>query len=83
MGFGRLGTGAAVPCHSLAAAPGAIAIGGGVAGNQPHLLERIEAMLLESLAGYVTLPTIPYLRPPALGDDAGPLGAIALAMTAN
>lgn len=72
-------------CHVIvcAAAPRAIAIGGGVVGNQPHLLERIEAMLVESLAGYVTLPTAPYLRRPALGEDAGPLGAIALAMTAN
>ena len=37
-----------------AAAPRAIAIGGGVVGNQPHLLERIEAMLVDSLSGYVT-----------------------------
>ena len=71
-------------CHVIvcAAAPRAIAIGGGVVGNQPHLLDRIEAMLVESLAGYVTLPAKPYLRIPALGDNAGPLGAIALAMTA-
>jgi fructokinase len=71
-------------CHAIvcAAAPRAIAIGGGVACNQPHLLERIEAMLIESLAGYVTLPGSPYLRAPALGGNAGPLGAIALAMTA-
>ena len=47
-----------------------------------HLLERIEAMLVESLNGYMTLPPgAPYLRAPALGRDAGPLGAIALAMT--
>lgn len=72
-------------CHVIvcAAAPRAIAIGGGVVGNQPHLLERIEAMLVDSLAGYVTLPVKPYLRAPALGDDAGPLGAIALAMAAR
>lgn len=72
-------------CHNIvcAAAPRAIAIGGGVVGNQPHLLERIEAMLVESLAGYVQLPERPYLRSPALGDNAGPLGAIALAMTAQ
>jgi fructokinase len=71
-------------CHAIvcAAAPRAIAIGGGVPCNQPHLLERIEAMLIESLAGYVTLPGSPYLRAPALGGNAGPLGAIALAMTA-
>jgi fructokinase len=47
------------------------------------LLERIEAMLIESLAGYVTLPGSPYLRAPVLGDNAGPLGAIALAITVS
>jgi fructokinase len=72
-------------CHVIvcAAAPRAIAIGGGVVGNRPHLLERIAAMLVDSLAGYVTLPGSPYLCAPALGDNAGPLGAIALAMTAK
>ena len=73
-------------CHAIvcAAAPRAIAIGGGVIDNQPHLLERIEALLVQSLHGYMTLPPgEPYLRPPALGRDAGPLGAIALAMTAK
>lgn len=73
-------------CHAIvcAAAPRAIAIGGGVVGNQPHLLRRIEPMLVDSLNGYVELPSNgPYVRSPALGDDAGPLGAIALAMTAR
>src|SRR5581483_1524357 len=71
-------------CHAVvcAAAPRAIAIGGGVVENQPHLLSRIEAMLVESLNGYVELPGGGYIRAPALGSDAGPLGAIALAMTA-
>jgi fructokinase len=73
-------------CHAIvcAAAPRAIAIGGGVVGNQPHLLRRTEPMLVDSLNGYVELPSNgPYVRSPALGDDAGPLGAIALAMTAR
>lgn len=73
-------------CHAIvcAAAPRAIAIGGGVIDNNPHLLERVEAMLIESLNGYMTLPSgSPYVRAPALGRDAGPLGAIALAMTAR
>ena len=72
-------------CHAIvcAAAPRAIAIGGGVVENQPHLLGRIESMLVESLNGYVELPAAGYVRAPALGSDAGPLGAIALAMRAE
>jgi fructokinase len=72
-------------CHAIvcAAAPRLIAIGGGVIDRQPHLLDRIQAMLVESLNGYMTLPEGRYIRPPTLGNDAGPLGAIALAMTAR
>jgi fructokinase len=72
-------------CHAIvcAAAPRAIAIGGGVIDNNPHLLGRIEHMLIESLNGYMQLPGgAPYVRAPALGRDAGPLGAIVLAMYA-
>lgn len=72
-------------CHVIvcAAAPRRIAIGGGVMKGQPHLLPRIEALLVESLAGYMTLPAgRPYLTAPGLGAEAGPLGSIALAMTA-
>jgi fructokinase len=70
-------------CHSIvcAAAPRGIAIGGGVLDNQPHLLGRIEEMLTLSINGYLALPEgAPYLRSPELGRDAGPLGAVALAM---
>jgi fructokinase len=73
-------------CHAIvcAAAPRAIAIGGGVVENQPHLLDRIERMLVESLNGYMQLPAGEnYVRAPALGANAGPLGAIALAMSAE
>jgi fructokinase len=72
-------------CHAIvcAAAPRAVAIGGGVIENQPHLLARVERMLLDSLNGYIELPGSGYVRAPALGSDAGPLGAIALAMTAE
>lgn len=73
-------------CHAIVctAAPRAIAIGGGVMERQPHLLARVERMLVESLAGYMRLPSgEAYLRTPALGADAGPLGAIALAMGAR
>lgn len=73
-------------CHAIvcAAAPRAIAIGGGVVENNPHLLDRIERMLVDSLKGYMQLPPErPYVRAPALGANVGPLGAIALAMTAG
>ena len=72
-------------CQAIvcAAAPRAITVGGGVIDKQPHLLERIEGMLVESLNGYMLLPPgEPYIRPPTLGSNAGPLGAIALAMSA-
>lgn len=73
-------------CHDIvcAAAPGAIAFGGGVIQRQPHLLPRIERMLVESLTDYMPLPRSEgYVVPAALGADAGPLGAIALAMDAR
>ena len=73
-------------CHAIvcAAAPRAIAIGGGVVDSNPHLHARIEAMLVSSLNGYMQLPSGgPYVRAPELGRDAGPLGAIALAMRAT
>jgi len=72
-------------CHAIvcAAAPRAIAIGGGVIEGQPHLLERVQRLLVESLNGYVELPSGDYVRAPGLGPEAGPLGAIALAMTAS
>jgi fructokinase len=55
-----------------------------VMARQPHLLAKIEARLIDSLNGFVQLPDDgPYIRAPELGDDAGPLGAIALAMKAR
>jgi fructokinase len=55
--------------------------GGGVI-ERPGLLERVRARLPELLAGYPPGPRIAadpgYLVAPALGDDAGVLGAIAL-----
>lgn len=72
-------------CHVIvcAAAPQTIAIGGGVIEGNPQLVAKIETMLVESLADYVELPAGTYVRQPALGTNAGPLGAIALAMTAK
>jgi fructokinase len=73
-------------CHTIvcAAAPRAIAMGGGVLDRQPHLIQMVNRLLLESINGYIQIPTgEPYVRPPALGTRAGPLGAIALAMRAR
>lgn len=71
-------------CHMLVctACPMRIAIGGGVMERQPHLLERIQEMLVDSLGGYVDLPPGPYVVAPELGGQAGPMGSIALAMQA-
>jgi len=72
-------------CHTLVctAAPSTILIGGGVVTGQPHLIERTEQLLVESLAGYIALPAgSAYVQAPGLGSQAGPLGSIALAMDA-
>ncbi len=72
-------------CHVIvcASAPLRIAMGGGVIAAQPHLLGKIQSKLVESLNGYVQLPAGDYVCAPELGQDAGPLGAIALAMRAR
>ena len=72
-------------CHTLvcATAPQRIVVGGGVMSRQPHLLGLVRDMLDESLAGYLPLPGGgAYVQAPGLGDRAGPLGSIALAMAA-
>ena len=71
-------------CHAIVCAgcPMRIAIGGGVVERQPHLLPRIEEMLVESLANYMDLPSGPFIVAPELGAQAGPMGSIALAMDA-
>lgn len=72
-------------CHVLVCgfAPRRIVLGGGVLSKQPHLLLRIEQMLVDSMAGYLSLPGDgPYLGAPALGERAGPLGSIAIGLTA-
>lgn len=74
----------ALLCHTLVATTGPhrIAIGGGVIQRQPHLLDRIDPLLRASIAGYLAVPPAPYIVRPALGDQAGPLGPIAMAMQA-
>jgi len=75
----------AAMCHALVCATGPyrIAMGGGVVSGQPHLLDRVNAALIDSLAGYMPLPSQgDYVVAPRLGDLAGPLGSIALAANA-
>lgn len=71
-------------CHTLVctACPERIAIGGGVIERQPHLLPRIQKVLVDSLGDYIDLPRADYVVAPGLGGQAGPMGSIALAMDA-
>ncbi len=67
----------------LTLSPQRIVIGGGVANRQPHLIERARRIVPSLLAGYLgpkeTLQLDRVICPPALGDDAGPVGALELA----
>jgi len=67
----------------LTVVPQRILVGGGVVLGQPTLLPRIRRALQASLADYGHVPRSAlnedYLCAPALGERAGPLGAIALA----
>ena len=70
----------------LTLAPHKILVGGGVGLGVPGLLDGAIARLPAIIAGYLPELDEPALRamiaPPALGAEAGPLGAIALAMDA-
>jgi fructokinase len=69
-------------CHALVCTTGPqrIALGGGVMERQPHLRDRIEPLLRASVNGYLRIPdAVPYIVAPALGEQAGALGPIALA----
>ena len=67
--------------------PQRIILGGGVM-EQPQLFPLVRQKTLAALNGYVQSPTIldninTYIVPPALGNQAGVLGAIALGMMAE
>jgi fructokinase len=65
----------------LTGVPRRIVMGGGVMVGNDHLFPRIRAAMVKSLAGYIALPEIAepsFVVPPALGGNAGPLGAIVL-----
>ena len=70
-------------CHTLVltGVPRRIVMGGGVMVGNDHLFPRVRAAMVQSLAGYIALPEIAepaFVVPPALGGNAGPLGAIVL-----
>lgn len=76
-------------CHNLVfgSVPQRILIGGGLPTKRPRLLPMVRRMLIESMAGYAAAPEIRgqidrFVVAPGLGDQAGPLGAIALALDA-
>jgi len=70
----------------LTGIPRRIVMGGGVMTGMPHLFPRIREKLVASLGGYVAAPGLDpvdaYLVPAALGNQAGPLGAIELGIRA-
>ena len=72
--------------YILTLSPEKIIMGGGVM-DQDHLFPKIRQYVLASLNDYVQAPAIlenidSYIVPPALGNQAGVLGAIALAQEA-
>ena len=70
----------------LMVSPQRIVIGGGVAERRPLLFPRIHSRTAELLGGYLPGQLAHQLQqlivPPRLGADAGPLGAVALALDA-
>lgn len=70
----------------LTGVPRRIVMGGGVVVGADHLFPRMRAAMGASLGGYVALPEVmlpdSYVVPPALGGNAGPLGAVVLGQQA-
>jgi fructokinase len=70
----------------LALSPQRIVVGGGVGFGQRWVLPRVQRETVAILAGYVAAVDSESIGevivPPALGDDAGPLGAVALGLAA-
>lgn len=63
-----------------------VLIGGGVGMGRADLLDKVRAKVVAQLNGYLSFVTpdsiAAIVRSPALGDQAGPLGAVALALDA-
>lgn len=75
----------AVLVHAFA--PDRVLIGGGVGLNAPWLIERAPRLVVDLLGGYYPEIDVAALaqmiRPPLLGNAAGPLGAIAVGLVAR
>jgi fructokinase len=76
----------ALATYTLVLSPQRIVLGGGVA-QQPHLLPLVQGKLAEVLNGYVVRPETTtdvssYVVAPHFGQDAGLIGAFALASQA-
>lgn len=61
----------------LTGAPERVALGGGVLSKRPALVARVDAAVRASLGGYSQVPFT--IGTPLLGDQAGPMGALAIA----
>lgn len=70
----------------LTGVPRRIVVGGGVGVGQPFLLPRLREATHDVLAGYIALSPVEdmatFIVPAALGEDAGPLGAVLLGQRA-
>ncbi len=70
----------------LTGIPRRIVMGGGVMVGQRHLFPKLRSAMTQSLGGYVAHPDVAmaetYVVPAALGDRAGPLGAVLLGQQA-
>lgn len=68
----------------LSVQPQRILMGGGVVSGRPQLIDAVRARAVESLGGFYTAIDLneEFLVRPGLGDDAGPLGAVALGLSA-
>lgn len=62
--------------------PRRVLVGGGVIEGRPALLQGVRERLKTSLAGYHTAASLPddFVASPGLAEQAGPLGALALAL---
>jgi fructokinase len=70
----------------LTGVPRRIVMGGGVMTGNDHLFPRVRRAMAKSLGGYIALPEVAeadtFVVPPALGNNAGPLGAVILGLQA-